>query len=266
MKKILAVVLGLFLLAPVLVYAEKLLNRYYVGIGVTLDHDDRGFRIVRVLEGSPADKAGIREGDFIVRVDDKQLHGETVKSLASYINGDAPGTKIDLLVTRADYSDEKYFRFSVERGRIDRVAWLSQNAPVWGNFGNGNLWRVSFKSSFVEDKERKKFIYSYSVSNDGKKDVMVQWVALGVAARDPLPDNESRLIFLKAGATREFKLETEDFPEFYSGEARIFMPSVDWLVENEKMHGFKGSSNGLWHFVGQSSMPAYVPAARLKKR
>lgn len=77
------------------------LSGSYVGIGVRIDETDDGHpRVVEVFEDSPAQKAGIRDGDVIVRVDDKDTTGHTVDEIASWVRGEAGSTVT--VVVRAD--------------------------------------------------------------------------------------------------------------------------------------------------------------------
>lgn len=63
--------------ALVRVWSSALPNRARIGVTVSAEQDataDReGARIQEVLEGGPADDAGLREGDLIVRVDGRSL-------------------------------------------------------------------------------------------------------------------------------------------------------------------------------------------------
>lgn len=48
----------------------------FIGIGIFLDTDERGIFVSSVIEGGPADEAGIKAGDEIV-----EINGQTAKSL-----------------------------------------------------------------------------------------------------------------------------------------------------------------------------------------
>lgn len=59
----------------------------------------RSFRVHRILEGSPAEEAGIRAGDEIVRVDDQPVSKITLETLRSRLV--APGEHRDIEVQRS---------------------------------------------------------------------------------------------------------------------------------------------------------------------
>ena len=51
--------------------------------------------VISCNPGSPAAQAGIRPGDYVVAVNGKQVEGESVLEVSSYLRG-APGTKLSL--------------------------------------------------------------------------------------------------------------------------------------------------------------------------
>ena len=68
----------------------------YSGIGVVVDKDDRGrLMVTDVLEGSPAEKAGMLPGDEIVSVDGKPTQGKPVEVNTMRIKG-PEGTRVEI--------------------------------------------------------------------------------------------------------------------------------------------------------------------------
>jgi carboxyl-terminal processing protease len=71
----------------------------YVGIGVRIDTTDTGLpRIVEVFPDSPAQKAGLLDGDVIVAVDGKTTLDATVDEVATWVRGEA-GTTVKVTVS-----------------------------------------------------------------------------------------------------------------------------------------------------------------------
>lgn len=65
-------------------------GKYFEGIGAELGYDNGQIIIVSPLEGSPAKEAGIRPGDYILKVDDYELTSEdTVYDAVAIIRGEA---------------------------------------------------------------------------------------------------------------------------------------------------------------------------------
>ncbi|MGZ5198633.1 MAG: S41 family peptidase [Telluria sp.] len=102
----------------------------YVGIGVQLEAWRDRIRVASIVEGSPADRAGIVAGDEIVSVDGVRLANLTDSEIARHLSG-APGTVLSLVVvdrgqprtlclTRAALHDTTVQTRMAARG----VAWI----------------------------------------------------------------------------------------------------------------------------------------------
>ena len=85
---------------------ENSINGSYKGIGVLLGvTDGNGAEIVRVYEGNPAAKAGIREGDTVIAVDGKSTLGLPHEEVSDLISG-LDGTTVALTIKRAEEFNE----------------------------------------------------------------------------------------------------------------------------------------------------------------
>ena len=94
---------------------EKLEKRYmgeFVGIGILVMQDGDDIVIVSVLDGTPADEAGIRPEDIIIKVDGKTP--ADMNDAVEMISGEA-GTKVTITVKRGDETID----FSLNRQTID---------------------------------------------------------------------------------------------------------------------------------------------------
>ncbi len=84
-----------------------------VGIGVEMKQHEKGVIIVRPVQGSPAEKAGIRRGDIINGINGQSVAGKGINEIANMISGNA-GTQILLKVLRNDSPR----MINVTRGRL----------------------------------------------------------------------------------------------------------------------------------------------------
>jgi carboxyl-terminal processing protease len=74
----------------------------FVGLGIEIGQSDEGhLRIVAPIEDSPADKAGIKAGDLIVRINGEAVQGLKVDEAVKKMRGE-PGTRVTLTVQRVD--------------------------------------------------------------------------------------------------------------------------------------------------------------------
>ncbi|GIV17667.1 MAG: peptidase [Armatimonadota bacterium] len=71
----------------------------FFGIGAQLQEKDGQVVIYRPIEGSPADKAGVKAGDVIIEVDRKPIAGMRVDDVVKKIRGPR-GTKVELTIRR----------------------------------------------------------------------------------------------------------------------------------------------------------------------
>lgn len=86
------------------------------GIGAELNEEDGKIVVVTPLEGSPAEKAGLKVGDQIVAVDGEEVVGEDMFGVIGKIRGEK-GTKVVLTVYR-DEVDE-LLELSIVRDKIE---------------------------------------------------------------------------------------------------------------------------------------------------
>lgn len=96
-------------------YKESMSGTFQ-GIGVTIvsDKDTGTVKINRVYEDSPAEAAGLKAGDYFVKVAGKSCKDMDVTAVASAVRGDA-GTTVDITVSR----DGEELDFTIERQSID---------------------------------------------------------------------------------------------------------------------------------------------------
>lgn len=72
-----------------------------IGALISFDEDSNYCMIAGTTEGSPADKAGIREGDYIVKVDDIEAQGMDSSEIVTHVRGEV-GTTVHLTLKRKD--------------------------------------------------------------------------------------------------------------------------------------------------------------------
>ena len=86
------------------------------GVGVEVDLRDDAITVIAPIEGSPAERAGIRSGDRIVAVDGQGARGEPLDKLVRKLRG-APGTKVQIGVRRAGSDSPLTFDWCASRSR-----------------------------------------------------------------------------------------------------------------------------------------------------
>ena len=118
---------------------EEGLSGTYVGIGVQLEAERDDVVVAAPIEGSPADRAGIRPGDVLVAVNGESVRGRDVSEIVERVKG-PEGTSVRLTVMRGGEQQ----RFDLRRAEI--------RSPVvsWAPIGDTDVAHV-YLSSFSDD-------------------------------------------------------------------------------------------------------------------
>ena len=85
------------------------------GLGIEITMQAGLVKVISPIEGTPADKAGIKAGDFIIRINDTQVKGLNLFEAVSMMRGKV-GSKINLVIRRENIDDE--LKFTLTRGII----------------------------------------------------------------------------------------------------------------------------------------------------
>lgn len=71
----------------------------YAGIGVYIASTDEGILVAGVMEGSPAEEAGLQRGDVFVSINGTSTQGMKLEDVSKAIRGEE-GTSVDLVIRR----------------------------------------------------------------------------------------------------------------------------------------------------------------------
>ena len=95
-------------------------NQALTGIGVRIEHNDMGAKVVSVMAGSPALDAGISRGDVINVVDSVSVAGKTIDQISTLIRGDV-GSKVTVGVLKYNQSGNNFTKkdYTLTRRDID---------------------------------------------------------------------------------------------------------------------------------------------------
>lgn len=92
-------------------------------LGVTTEKTETGLRIQEITKESGAEKAGLKEGDVITKIDDKKI--ENADELTKTIRAYKPGDKVTVTYLR----DKKEQKVTAELGKWKGVTMFGATAP-----------------------------------------------------------------------------------------------------------------------------------------
>jgi carboxyl-terminal processing protease len=126
----------------------------FTGIGVEMNNKDGYLVIVDVLDGTPAETAGLVAGDIIIKVDETDVASWASEEAVKVIRGEA-GTNVKLTIIR----DTRSLEFEITRGVITNPSVKYQIKDGIGilsvsRFGDSDTTRLSKQAAdeFVKAK------------------------------------------------------------------------------------------------------------------
>ncbi|NBS76216.1 MAG: S41 family peptidase [Betaproteobacteria bacterium] len=167
----------------------------FVGVGIEISQEDGMVKVVSPIEGSPADRAGLKPGDLITKVDDTSMKGLSLNEAVKRMRGE-PRTKVLLTIYRKD--ENRTFPVTIVREEIKTVSVKSKMIE------NGYGWiRVSqFQERTVDD-----LVLDLRNDPGGLLDAAVAISAVF------LPDNVT--VVSTNGQLEESKFTFKAAPEYY---------------------------------------------------
>jgi len=120
----------------------------FVGVGIEISQEDGLVKVVSPIEGSPADRAGLKTNDLITKIDDTFVKGLSLNDAVKRMRGE-PNTKVVLMIFRKE--ENRTFPVTIVREEIKTQSVKAK--VIEPGFG----WiRVSqFQERTVEDFSRK---------------------------------------------------------------------------------------------------------------
>jgi len=101
----------------------------FEGVGMEVGQKKGQLQIVSPLEGTPAQRAGLRAGDKIVKIDEALTVDMTVDEAVSKIRGQK-GTQVKLTIFRDDWSNTKEFTLVRDIIEVPSLKWEIKNNDI----------------------------------------------------------------------------------------------------------------------------------------
>ena len=102
------------------------------GLGIEISMEAGVVKVISPIEGTPAEVAGIKSGDYIVKIGDEQVQGKSLMEAVKLMRGPV-GTTIDLTVRRKNV--KKPLEFKIKRKIIEVQSVNSETISKKKNIG-----------------------------------------------------------------------------------------------------------------------------------
>ncbi len=116
----------------------------FSGIGVEITEDEDAILVLRVIDDSPAQEAGLLKGDRIIQVEGSSMEGVALDEAATMLRGEA-GTTVNVTVQRTDEND--LLEVDITREDIEMETVSSR----WIEEGLGYIQITNFDSDTADD-------------------------------------------------------------------------------------------------------------------
>ncbi len=99
---------------------EEELSNQFGGVGIQVEQRDGRISVISPIAGTPAERAGVRRGDQLVKVDGKALEAPTLDKTVRLIRGQ-PDTEVTITMFRPSTGQELDFKLRRQRIQLESV-------------------------------------------------------------------------------------------------------------------------------------------------
>ncbi|MGB2761987.1 MAG: S41 family peptidase [Minisyncoccales bacterium] len=128
---------------------EEDVKGIFEGVGMEIGIRKEGLTVIAPLEGTPAQKAGLRPGDKIIKIDDISTVDIAIDEAVKLIRGQK-GTEVSLTIYREDWGETKEIK--IVRGIIEipSLSWelISSSKERQDDIAYIKLYQFSEKASY----------------------------------------------------------------------------------------------------------------------
>jgi carboxyl-terminal processing protease len=117
----------------------------YSGVGLEVHMELGVVQVVAAIEGTPAERAGLRSGDIIIGIDEVEINESNYDEAVNRLRG-KPGTPVSITVTRADEVEPVYFTVTRNNVQVKSVRY-EMLAPDYGYIRISHFSETTWKDT-----------------------------------------------------------------------------------------------------------------------
>jgi carboxyl-terminal processing protease len=110
-------------------FQEDYVEGQFEGVGLEIGIRKQQLQVISPLENTPAQRAGLRAGDKILKIGDKETFDMTLEEAVNLIRG-PKGTEVKLTVLRADWEEPKEFTITRDVIQIPTLSWEMKDGDI----------------------------------------------------------------------------------------------------------------------------------------
>ncbi len=187
----------------------------FEGIGALLEQDGDNLRVVRPIEGSPAEAAGIKSGDCISSVDGNAVNGKNINSVVRKIKG-KEGTKVKVGIFRGSEKLE----FDLTRTLVEPPVvkfWMEDDNDKIGHivlmeFNEKSVPQLQKAIDKLENLGMKALVFDLRYNPGGLVETSVDVASLFIQ-KDSVPALRNVVVYTAENGGKEKAMHLRD-PEF----------------------------------------------------
>jgi|GEM_PF-2813026 len=206
----------------------------FAGIGIEIGKDKGFIKIISPIDDTPGQKAGLKSGDYIVKIDGQNLYDRSTFDVLKMLRGES-GTTINLTIVRGD--NPKPIEFAIKRDIIKVTPIKPElfNNVFYAKITSftENAYEEFIKAITVLTKQPEAIILDLRYNPGGE-------IEQAIMISDLFLPQDKTIVSVKGRNNDYFTVDKKNFQKF---DSELYKPSNIKIVSSEDEIVFKSSKD-----------------------